>query len=140
MQLRMNDSLLIWPGEETQRPQGYMLPTHLRVLTIEEAPFVFVRRVEHLSECRTYDEEEPCPHYNTTDDGNQSCNNEIFTNVLFHLADFIYTARPTMFCCRGYCIDLLKKLSSTMNFTSELALSPDGQFGSFVSKNGTSKF
>jgi hypothetical protein len=43
-----------------------------------------------------------------------------------------------MYCCRGYCIDLLKQLALKKNFTASLALSPDGQFGSFVSKNGTS--
>jgi len=42
-----------------------------------------------------------------------------------------------MFCCRGYCIELLKALKEKMNFTASLALSPDGQFGSWVNKNGT---
>lgn len=31
MDLTLNDSAVIWPGEETVRPQGYMIPTHLRV-------------------------------------------------------------------------------------------------------------
>jgi glutamate receptor ionotropic, NMDA 1 len=39
------------------------------------------------------------------------------------------------FCCRGYCIDLLKALSSRINFTYDLALSPDGQFGHYMLKN-----
>jgi glutamate receptor ionotropic, NMDA 1 len=39
------------------------------------------------------------------------------------------------FCCRGYCIDLLKALSHRINFTYELALSPDGQFGHYILKN-----
>lgn len=45
----------------------------------------------------------------------------------------------TLFCCKGYCMDLLKELSKTINFTYSLALSPDGQFGSYVIKNSTGK-
>jgi hypothetical protein len=41
------------------------------------------------------------------------------------------------YCCRGYCIDLLKELASRNNFTYSLALSPDGQFGHFAFKNGS---
>lgn len=39
------------------------------------------------------------------------------------------------YCCRGYCIDLLKALSHRINFTYDLALSPDGQFGHYILKN-----
>ena len=39
------------------------------------------------------------------------------------------------YCCRGYCIDLLKALAQRINFTYDLALSPDGQFGHYVTKN-----
>lgn len=46
---------------------------------------------------------------------------------------------PVTYCCRGYCIDLLKQLALKKNFTASLALSPDGQFGSFITRNGTSK-
>lgn len=34
-------------------------------------------------------------------------------------------------------MDLLKELSKTINFTYNLALSPDGQFGSYVIKNSS---
>lgn len=43
------------------------------------------------------------------------------------------------YCCRGYCIDLLKSLSARINFTYDLALSPDGQFGHYVLKGQSSK-
>lgn len=39
------------------------------------------------------------------------------------------------YCCKGYCMDLLKELSRKINFTYSLALSPDGQFGDFLMKN-----
>lgn len=65
MLLSINDSAIIWPGDSKVKPAGFMIPTHLRVLTIEEVPFVFVRRVLESSECDL--DEEPCPHFNTTD-------------------------------------------------------------------------
>lgn len=51
----------------------------------------------------------------------------------FHLLRFNFTEKD--FCCRGYCIDLLKALSLRINFTYDLALSPDGQFGHYILKN-----
>ncbi|XP_018364418.1 PREDICTED: glutamate [NMDA] receptor subunit 1 [Trachymyrmex cornetzi] len=109
MKLRVNESNIIWPGRLKIKPEGFMIPTHLKVLTIEEKPFVYVRVLpDNEAECLP--EEIACPHFNITDD-NQ------------------------MFCCKGYCVDLLKELSKTINFTYSLALSPDGQFGSYVIKN-----
>ncbi|KYN41066.1 Glutamate [NMDA] receptor subunit 1 [Trachymyrmex septentrionalis] len=109
MKLRVNESNIIWPGRLKIKPEGFMIPTHLKVLTIEEKPFVYVRELpDNEAEC--LHEEIACPHFNLTDD-NQ------------------------MFCCKGYCVDLLKELSKTINFTFSLALSPDGQFGSYVIKN-----
>jgi len=59
--------------------------------------------------------------------------------------DFIYpylpptSSPPTAneFCCRGYCIDLLIELSKRINFTYDLALSPDGQFGHYILRNSS---
>ncbi|KAG5345207.1 NMDA1 protein, partial [Acromyrmex charruanus] len=109
MKLRVNESNIIWPGRLKIKPEGFMIPTHLKVLTIEEKPFVYVRELPD-NEVECLPEEIACPHFNLTDD-NQ------------------------MFCCKGYCVDLLKELSKTINFTYSLALSPDGQFGSYVIKN-----
>lgn len=36
------------------------------MLTIEEKPFVYARRVDYEGDCTP--EEIPCPHYNTSDD------------------------------------------------------------------------
>lgn len=67
MDLKINDSAIVWPGGHS-KPVGFMIPTHLQVLTIEETPFVFVRKVDSITDCRT--DEEPCPHFNTTESGN----------------------------------------------------------------------
>lgn len=42
-----------------------------------------------------------------------------------------------LYCCKGFCMDLLRHLSKTINFTYSLALSPDGQFGNYVIRNLT---
>ncbi|XP_071559616.1 NMDA receptor 1 [Temnothorax nylanderi] len=108
MKLRVNESNIIWPGRLKIKPEGFMIPTHLKVLTIEEKPFVYVRELPDNEKCLP--EEIACPHFNMTDD-------------------------KQMFCCKGYCVDLLKELAKMINFTYSLALSPDGQFGSYVIKN-----
>ncbi|KAM7364715.1 glutamate ionotropic receptor NMDA type subunit 1 isoform 3-T3 [Cochliomyia hominivorax] len=112
MRLKINDSQIIWPGKQKKKPEGIMIPTHLKVLTIEEKPFVYVRRLTD-DEVNCLDDEVPCPLFNTTN----GVEND--------------------YCCRGYCIDLLKALSHRINFTYELGLSPDGQFGHYILKNST---
>ena len=109
MTLSVNESSITWPGRLQTKPEGFMIPTHLKVLTIEEKPFVYVREIASGEPCLP--EEIPCPHFNVTD----------------HETTKTY-------CCKGYCMDLLKELSKTINFTYSLALSPDGQFGSYVIK------
>mgnify|MGYP003546646640 CR=1 FL=1 len=66
MRLRINDSEIIWPGKMKKKPEGFFIPTHLKVLTIEEKPFVYVRKVtDERSDCE--EDEIPCPHFNVTD-------------------------------------------------------------------------
>lgn len=112
MRLKINDSQILWPGKQRKKPEGIIIPTHLKVLTIEEKPFVYVRRLSD-EEVGCDEDEIPCPYYNTTDGTEDD------------------------YCCRGYCIDLLTALSRRINFTYDLALSPDGQFGHYILKNQT---
>lgn len=37
------------------------------------------------------------------------------------------------YCCYGYCIDLIKKLSKKLSFEYEVYLVPDGLYGDIVS-------
>uniref|UniRef100_A0A0A9ZDF8 Glutamate [NMDA] receptor subunit 1 n=2 Tax=Lygus hesperus TaxID=30085 RepID=A0A0A9ZDF8_LYGHE len=112
MRLKVLDHKIVWPGKSKNKPEGFILPTHLKVLTIEEKPFVYVRQLKEEEQCAA--DEIVCPHYNNTniDEGQ-------------------------VFCCKGFCMDLLKELAKTINFTFDLALSPDGQFGNYVVKNAT---
>lgn len=118
MRLRINDNEILWPGKEAKKPEGIIIPRHLKVLTLEEKPFVYVRQLsaDDASHDSTSCEENeiPCPLFNATDG----------------------TAND--YCCRGYCIDLLRALANRINFTYDLALSPDGQFGNYVLKNVSS--
>lgn len=111
MKLKLNESNIIWPGHLRTKPEGFMIPTHLKVLTIEEKPFVYVRETTD-NDCQV--DEIPCPHFNVDDSKDHR-----------------------MFCCKGYCMDLLKELSKTINFTYSLALSPDGLFGSYSVRNSS---
>lgn len=118
MHLMMRDNEILWPGKEAKKPEGIIIPRHLKVLTLEEKPFVYVRQLNaddassHVS--TTCEEDEiPCPLFNATD------------------------GSANEYCCRGYCIDLLRALANRINFTYDLALSPDGQFGHYVLKNVT---
>lgn len=118
MRLRINDNEILWPGKEAIKPEGIIIPRHLKVLTLEEKPFVYVRQLGAddavRSPLRCEEDEIPCPLFNATDG---SAND---------------------YCCRGYCIDLLRALANRINFTYDLALSPDGQFGHYVLKNVSS--
>ncbi|XP_045473590.1 glutamate [NMDA] receptor subunit 1 [Harmonia axyridis] len=109
MMLGVDEKKIIWPGRQTVKPEGFMIPTHLTVLTIEEKPFVYVRKLNEGETCSP--EEIFCPHFNATRE------------------------LDAKYCCRGYCMDLLKELSRKINFTFSLALSPDGQFGHYIIKN-----
>lgn len=137
MRLRINDNEILWPGKEAKKPEGIIIPRHLKVLTLEEKPFVYVRQLgvigsgggggvsnsdysgsaddtSHMSQTHCEANEVPCPLFNATDGTSND------------------------YCCRGYCIDLLRALAVRINFTYDLALSPDGQFGHYVLKNVSS--
>lgn len=134
MTLSVNESNITWPGRLQTKPEGFMIPTHLKVLTIEEKPFVYVREITSGEPCLP--EEIPCPHFNVTEHESKNLLNITRYSISYTLCTIdlqTFTATKT-YCCKGYCMDLLKELSKTINFTYSLALSPDGQFGSYVIK------
>lgn len=115
MKLNVEDKNIVWPGRQKMKPEGFMIPTHLQVLTIDEKPFVYVRKLTDPQDTCTA-EEIACPHFNATPSFNSS-------------------GIMQSYCCKGYCMDLLKELSKKINFTYSLALSPDGQFGNYIIRN-----
>lgn len=68
MHLHVDEKNILWPGRLKLKPEGFMIPTHLKVLTIEEKPFVYTRRLNEDQE-GCLPEEIPCPYFNSTDDG-----------------------------------------------------------------------
>ncbi|KAL3206747.1 hypothetical protein MRX96_039952 [Rhipicephalus microplus] len=96
---------------KTETPLGYVIPKHLRVATIAERPFVWVRPVADESQCLP--SEILCPWTNSTDG----------------------VAYP--YCCEGYCMDLLRSLAQKLNFTYTLYQVQDGQYGTFDFVNGS---
>ncbi|XP_069680016.1 glutamate [NMDA] receptor subunit 1 isoform X3 [Periplaneta americana] len=68
MRLKLDENAILWPGRTHTKPPGFMIPTHLKVLTIEEKPFVYVREVQPDGEGCAPDEI-PCPHFNNTQEG-----------------------------------------------------------------------
>ncbi|KAG0418372.1 hypothetical protein HPB47_004894, partial [Ixodes persulcatus] len=111
MELDLELDRVVWPGNRTETPLGYVIPKHLKVATIAERPFVWVRPVADESDCLP--SEIFCPWTNSSDG----------------------IAYP--FCCEGYCMDLLQSLSQKLNFTYTLYQVQDGQYGTFDFVNGS---
>ncbi|KAM4698326.1 glutamate receptor ionotropic, NMDA 2A [Rhinophrynus dorsalis] len=82
---------------------------HLSIVTLEEAPFVIVEDVDDLTGTCVRNTV-PCRKYirknNSTTEGT-------------------YVKK----CCKGFCIDILKKLSKTVKFTYDLYLVTNGKHG-----------
>lgn len=95
-----------------------MIPTHLKVLTIVERPFIYIRNKTFGVSCEEGSEGEgwvECPeHLDSPGVGGS-------------------------FCCRGYCMDLLEELSRTSNFTYSLHVSLKGDYGNLERNNDTGK-
>ncbi|XP_004692188.1 PREDICTED: glutamate receptor ionotropic, NMDA 2A [Condylura cristata] len=85
---------------------------HLSIVTLEEAPFVIVEDIDPLTETCVRSTV-PCRKFvkinNSTNEG---------MNVKK--------------CCKGFCIDILKKLSRTVKFTYDLYLVTNGKHGKKV--------
>ncbi|CAL1298352.1 unnamed protein product [Larinioides sclopetarius] len=113
MTLSLNVQEIQWPGNELKKPRGYIVPTHLKVVTVAEKPFTWIREVEDRSLCT--EDEIPCPRMNKT------------------------SGEQDVYCCRGYCMDLLNALAAELNFTYSLYQVEDGLYGSFDYVNGSEK-
>ncbi|KAJ6222112.1 hypothetical protein RDWZM_000657 [Blomia tropicalis] len=114
MELNLNLDQIEWPGHNNQKPLGYFVPSHLTITTLAERPFVWVKPFP-FDQIECEDNQILCPKLNLT------------TNV------------EEDFCCEGYCIDLLKELASKLNFTYNLKVVADGQYGTYEFFDGFDK-
>ncbi|XP_033629311.1 glutamate receptor ionotropic, NMDA 1-like isoform X1 [Asterias rubens] len=109
--LATNQNTPVWPGGIRDRPEGYELPTHLRVVTLRNPPFVYINDSDPVTKKCVGNDSVPC----------LAANGSLWQ------------------CCSGFCIDLLNSLSKELNFTFDLHSVYDNQFGNYEKINGTEK-
>ncbi|KPM08548.1 glutamate NMDA receptor subunit 1-like protein [Sarcoptes scabiei] len=111
MKLSLHLHSIKWIGNKFQKPLGYYVPKHLKVVTLPEKPFVWAKSASnhHCGKNQVF-----CPRFNLS------------------------TNQFDNYCCQGYCIDLLKELAERLNFSYDLELVADGQYGTleFIDENG----
>ncbi|XP_024128626.1 glutamate receptor ionotropic, NMDA 2B [Oryzias melastigma] len=106
----------VWPRYELYGGPANREDDHLSIVTLEEAPFVIVEDVDPLS--------------GTCMRNTVPCRKQI-KKVNQTKESGIYIKR----CCKGFCIDILKKIAKSVKFTYDLYLVTNGKHGKKV--NGT---
>ncbi|XP_016522140.1 glutamate receptor ionotropic, NMDA 1b isoform X1 [Poecilia formosa] len=105
---------IIWPGGETEKPVGYQMSTRLKIVTIHQEPFVYVKPTQSDGTCQQ----------------EHTVNGVVIKKVICTGPNGTIPGQPIVpQCCYGFCIDLLIKLAMSMNFTYEVHLVADGKFG-----------
>uniref|UniRef100_A0ACB8FN65 Glutamate receptor ionotropic, NMDA 2B n=1 Tax=Sphaerodactylus townsendi TaxID=933632 RepID=A0ACB8FN65_9SAUR len=113
---RLKMKYYVWPRSELYPDREERKDDHLSIVTLEEAPFVIVENVDPLS--------------GTCMRNTVPCQKRIVTENK--------TDEETAYikkCCKGFCIDILKKISKFVKFTYDLYLVTNGKHGKKV--NGT---
>uniref|UniRef100_A0A8C5DT14 Glutamate receptor n=1 Tax=Gouania willdenowi TaxID=441366 RepID=A0A8C5DT14_GOUWI len=106
----------VWPRYELYGGAASREDDHLSIVTLEEAPFVIVEDVDPLS--------------GTCMRNTVPCRKQI--KALNETKETgIYIKR----CCKGFCIDILKKIAKSVKFTYDLYLVTNGKHGKKI--NGT---
>ncbi|KAM7393208.1 hypothetical protein PAMA_008044 [Pampus argenteus] len=119
-----NQRKIIWPGGETEKPQGFQMSTRLKIVTIHQEPFVYVKPTMPDGTCKE----------------EMTLNGVLIKKVICTGPNETIPGRPIVpQCCYGFCIDLLIKLAMTMNFTYEVHLVADGKFGTQERVNNSNK-
>ncbi|XP_078610927.1 glutamate receptor ionotropic, NMDA 2B-like isoform X2 [Branchiostoma floridae x Branchiostoma japonicum] len=96
-------NVIVWPGQRFNPPSGISNPRKLRVVTIEEHPFVFVGEVDvTMGKCLK----------------GIPCQKKVGNDTLIK-------------CCAGFCVDLLERLSRDAWFDYDLYLVEDNNFGAY---------
>lgn len=106
----------VWPRFELYSGAERRDDDHLSIVTLEEAPFVIVEDVDPLS--------------GTCMRNTVPCRKQ--------LKSVNNTGDPAVYikrCCKGFCIDILKKIAKSVKFTYDLYLVTNGKHGKKI--NGT---
>uniref|UniRef100_A0A3B3RE72 Glutamate receptor n=3 Tax=Paramormyrops kingsleyae TaxID=1676925 RepID=A0A3B3RE72_9TELE len=107
----------VWPRFELFSDAGEHADDHLSIVTLEEAPFVIVEDVDPLS--------------GTCMRNTVPCRKQLKGVNQTGGETGIYIKR----CCKGFCIDILKKIAKSVKFTYDLYLVTNGKHGKKI--NGT---
>ncbi|KAJ3615107.1 hypothetical protein NHX12_018675 [Muraenolepis orangiensis] len=100
----------VWPRFELYSGEEEREDDHLSIVTLEEAPFVIVEDVDPLS--------------GTCMRNTVPCRKQL--KLINQTVDSgIYIKR----CCKGFCIDILKKIAKSVKFTYDLYLVTNGKHG-----------
>ncbi|XP_075912213.1 glutamate receptor ionotropic, NMDA 1 [Petromyzon marinus] len=120
----VNDKDIVWPGGGKVIPDGFKMSTKLKIVTIHQEPFVYVKP--------------------TLKDG--TCKKELtifgdtIQKVICMGPNNTLPGRPIVpQCCYGFCVDLLIKLANNLNFTYDVHLVHDGKFGTQERVNNSNK-
>uniref|UniRef100_A0A3B5RAH6 Glutamate receptor n=1 Tax=Xiphophorus maculatus TaxID=8083 RepID=A0A3B5RAH6_XIPMA len=123
-QVRFTWRKIIWPGGETEKPVGYQMSTRLKIVTIHQEPFVYVKPTQSDGTCKQ----------------EHTVNGVVIKKVICTGPNGTIPGQPIVpQCCYGFCIDLLIKLAMSMNFTYEVHLVADGKFGTQERVNNSNK-
>ena len=64
--LQVKTEEIVWPGNQTVQPKGLKISTHLKVVTLEELPFIYAEPVHSPDDCNIKFNKVPCPKPNKT--------------------------------------------------------------------------
>lgn len=109
--LRMSQNIT-WPGGVTVKPKGLRIKRNITVVTLHEIPFVDMVPMPKDGICKPLKK----------DSHSFPCHNLTSGEV---------------FCCSGYCMDMLQRISETRDFNFTIHLSIDGRYGSFEKRNNS---
>lgn len=111
-----------WPGgERGHLISGVFVNRHLRIITLQEKPFIWV-----LESKRCWMNEQSS---SGRLGGGSGSGSESVTALPCWRANPVSGLNEKL-CCIGYCMDLLKEISHRLNFTFDLYLTPDNLYGS----------
>uniref|UniRef100_UPI00358E8C49 glutamate receptor ionotropic, NMDA 1 n=2 Tax=Myxine glutinosa TaxID=7769 RepID=UPI00358E8C49 len=121
---QLNKDKIVWPGGLRDVPVGFKMSTNLKIVTIHQEPFVYVKPTLP---------DGSCVEQLTTF-------NDIMQKVICTGPNNTKPGEPIVpQCCYGFCVDLLIKLSRTLNFTYTVHLVQDGKFGTQERVNNSNK-
>ncbi len=120
--------MIEWPGLTRTKPDGSKWSAKLKLVVIEEKPFIFKLLKPKNQECNlVYKNSIECPW------SYSKFQIKYFNNILTKVIDNFFVDNQSVdFCCYGYCIDLIRILSQKLSIEYELYLVPDGLYGDYV--------